>query len=126
AIADHQRERPRHAAARACETLRGSFIEPASEIGTSEIVAAAAGPARDLDRAKTERAKRGCESGCIEGRVNGVARARMIEREVEKRGGRQARTGSADRHARRCERAEVCDRSRRLHNIARPGHYSAG
>src|SRR5690348_329595 len=107
AVADHERQMPGLVIGRAGEALRGSLIEPASKIGTPEIIAAAAGPARHLEGAKTEAIQSGCQIGCMEGSMNGITGARVIECEIEQRRGRQARAGTTERDACRCEAAKI-------------------
>ena len=71
------------------------------EIGTPEIIAAGMHAAADLHRLQAQTIKSGREPRNIEGGMNGVAGARMIQRKFEQRLGRQAGARAAKPDARR-------------------------
>ena len=110
-------------ASRCCEAR--SSIRPRS--GTPQIVLPVARAAGDLDRLQgRDRAGPDDQRGNIEGGMNGVAGARMVEREVEQRLGRQAGAGAAKPDARRGQVPQIASASgtaaRRFHHrVTRQG-----
>jgi hypothetical protein len=63
--------------------LSGRLIEPPPEIGTPQILTAIAGAASDLACGDAKIGKLRDQHFGIEGGVNGVARPRVIESEIE-------------------------------------------
>ena len=113
-------------AALAGEHAAGSRIELASEIGTTEIVAPVARLAGNLNRLQAEADQSGDETRVIEGGMNGIAGARVIERKVEQCLGRHACAGPAKPDARRRQVPQIAQRTgrrrRRFHiGITRQG-----
>ena len=81
-ITDHQRKLA-HSAIPGGKGLLGGLIEPTPQIGTPEIVTPAAGAASDIEGFETEIAQRGDQGLGIEGGMDGVAGARVVQREFE-------------------------------------------
>jgi hypothetical protein len=111
-VADHDRELA-CASLAPCQQLRGRLIEPPPEVGTPQVIAAIAGAAFDLDGCNAETGKLRDQRLRLEAGMNGIARPRVIEREVEQRPRGQARTGAAERDARRGQGPKVERRARR-------------
>src|SRR6202035_5091549 len=95
-------------------------------VGTAEIVLAVADLAADGKWLEAEIAE-ACDDGrCVEGGMNRVAGARVVEREVEQRLGRQAGAAAAEPDAGRREVPQIPKRPgrrrRRCHlSITRQG-----
>jgi hypothetical protein len=99
-VADHDREFAGTSLA-AREPPSGSFVQPPTEIRTPQIVATIAGAAMNLACDDAETGKLRDQRLGIESGMNGIARARVIQRKVEQSAGGQARTCATERDARR-------------------------
>jgi hypothetical protein len=87
---------------------RGSAAGKAvAEIGAHEVMLPVGGGACDREHGQAERRELGNEARFVEGRVHGVAGARVREAEIKLRRGRERSAGARQRDARGGQRAQL-------------------